>query len=110
MAFTPIRLVLLAAFAAAVGVTGLAPVPVAEQASTHGPFAQGDCDACHDRKDPRDPGPASPADDACLSCHDDFAGTARVKTGKGKLHPDGHGMRCVECHNPHNARKPKLVR
>jgi predicted CXXCH cytochrome family protein len=32
-----------------------------------------------------------------------------VKTDKGR-HPDGKGMRCVECHNPHNARKPKLVR
>jgi predicted CXXCH cytochrome family protein len=105
-----IRALLQIAVAAQIGVTGLGPVPKDEQVSIHGPFAQGACEACHDRKDPKDPGPASPADDACAACHDDFAkGAARVKTDKGR-HPDGKGMRCVECHNPHNARKPKLVR
>jgi predicted CXXCH cytochrome family protein len=105
-----IRLLVAAAVAAEIGVTGLGPVPRSEQVSTHGPFAQGDCAACHDRNDPRDPGPASPKDEACVACHEDFEGKTRVKTGKGKLHPDGRGMTCVDCHNPHNARKPKLVR
>jgi predicted CXXCH cytochrome family protein len=107
---TVIRGLFAAALAVEIGVSGLGPVPKAEQVSTHGPYAQGACEACHDRKDPKDPGPASPSDEACISCHDDFAGKAsRVKTDKGR-HPDGKGMKCVECHNPHNARKPKLVR
>lgn len=109
MAFTAVRAVLLAVLGLAVGASGLGPVPKTEQLSTHGPFAQGACAACHDRDDPQDPGPASPADAACISCHDDFAKQARVKTERGR-HPDGKGMKCVECHNPHNARKPKLVR
>ncbi len=110
MPFALTRLALAVAFAAAVGDTSLAPVPRAEEVSTHGPYAAGGCAACHDRNDPKNPGPASPADDACIGCHDDFAGgAAKVKTDKGR-HPDGRGMRCVECHNPHNARKPKLVR
>jgi predicted CXXCH cytochrome family protein len=109
MPFTAARLVVVAALGLAVGVSGLGPVPRSEAVSTHGPFAQGACAACHDRDDPKDPGPASPADAACISCHDDFAGSARVKTDRGR-HPEARGMRCVECHNPHNAKKPMLVR
>lgn len=107
MALTGAHYFLVAALAA--GVTGLGPLPPSEQVSTHGPFAQGACAACHERDDPRDPGPASPADAACIACHDDFSGTARVKTDRGR-HPDSRGTRCVDCHNPHNARKAKLVR
>jgi len=85
----------------------LAPLPREEAKVVHGPFGQGDCDACHERADPKDPGPAPLGKEGCLSCHDEFEGKARVRVGKGKHHPAEDA--CAKCHNPHNSKKKKLL-
>jgi predicted CXXCH cytochrome family protein len=65
------------------------------------PYDAGECDACHARKDPADPGPvAGKPPQLCLDCHDDFTG---VKKG----HPDRGA--CTKCHSPHDAKKEKLL-
>jgi predicted CXXCH cytochrome family protein len=86
----------------------LAPLPGDQATVVHGPYQQGACDTCHERADARDPGVAKATDETCLACHDEFAGKAPVRIGKGKSHPGGKGA-CTTCHNPHNSRKPKLL-
>jgi predicted CXXCH cytochrome family protein len=86
----------------------LAPLPKDQATVVHGPYEQGACDACHERADPSDPGAAQVTRETCLACHDEFAGTAPVKIGKGKSHPSSKGN-CTTCHNPHNSKKKKLL-
>jgi predicted CXXCH cytochrome family protein len=86
----------------------LAPLPKDQATVVHGPYEQGACDTCHERADAKDPGAARVTNETCLSCHDDFSGKAPVKIGKGKSHPEGKGS-CIGCHNPHNAKKRKLL-
>ncbi|MBK9516408.1 MAG: cytochrome c3 family protein [Anaeromyxobacter sp.] len=100
-------LLLAAASPAQAGDARLAPLPPAEALVVHGPYEQGACDTCHARADRDDPGPARVAKETCLACHDEFGGKAPVRVGKGKSHPiKGE---CTACHNPHNARKKKLL-
>jgi hypothetical protein len=85
----------------------LAPLPKGEALVVHGPYEQGACDTCHERADPKNPGPAAVTKETCLACHDEFGGTAPVRIGKGKNHPiKGE---CTGCHNPHNSAKKKLL-
>ncbi len=86
----------------------LAPIPREQAASTHGPFEMGACETCHQRADPRNPGPASTSNDTCFECHDEFRGGARVKMEKA-VHPPTTATLCVGCHSPHNARNRKLL-
>jgi predicted CXXCH cytochrome family protein len=86
----------------------LAPIPKDQATVVHGPYEQGACDACHERADARDPGPARVTNETCLGCHDEFSGSAPVKVGKGKSHPSNKGN-CTACHNPHNSKKKKLL-
>jgi predicted CXXCH cytochrome family protein len=86
----------------------LAPLPRDQATVVHGPYEQGACDTCHERADAKNPGVARVTNDTCLACHDDFAGTAPVRIGKGKSHPEGKGT-CNSCHNPHNSKKRKLL-
>ena len=100
-------LLLLAATAASAGDARLAPVPRDQAVVVHGPYEQGACDTCHARADAADPGPAKASQATCLACHDEFAGKAPVRVGKGKSHPiKGE---CVSCHNPHNSKKNNLL-
>jgi hypothetical protein len=85
----------------------LAPLPRSEARSIHGPYAAEACDACHERRDPSDPG-AAVAGGACTGCHDDFRGTEPVVIGRS-VHPAGAGASCTSCHNPHNSSKQKLL-
>jgi predicted CXXCH cytochrome family protein len=85
----------------------LAPVPQAEATSTHGPFEMGACDTCHQRADPKSPGPAiKVSNDLCYDCHDEFRGSAPIKMEKS-VHPKNIAA-CTMCHNPHNSKKKKL--
>jgi predicted CXXCH cytochrome family protein len=86
----------------------LAPLPRDQATVVHGPYEQGACDTCHERADAKNPGAARTTNETCLACHDEFAGKAPVKIGKGKAHPEGKAA-CLSCHNPHNAKKPKLL-
>lgn len=86
----------------------LAPVPKGEAVSSHGPYEMGDCETCHERRDPADPGAALKAsNDLCFECHDEFRGNAPVKMERS-VHPSARAARCTACHNPHNSRKKKL--
>ena len=69
----------------------LAPLPKEQATVVHGPYEQGACDTCHERADAANPGPAKATDETCLGCHDEFAGKAPVRLGKGKSHPSGQG-------------------
>ena len=84
----------------------LAPLPQSEAVSTHGPFAMGACDVCHDAKDrSRMPGRVLKAsNDLCFDCHDEFK--KQVKN-----HPASPASKvaCIGCHSPHNALKKKLL-
>ncbi len=106
--FAALALLMLTAAPRAAEVNRLAPLPKDQAIVVHGPYEQGACDTCHERADAKDPGAAKATSETCLSCHDEFAGKAPVKIGKGKSHPAGKGT-CVSCHNPHNAKKRKLL-
>ena len=81
----------------------LAPIPVAEAKSTHGPFQSGNCETCHERHDAVDPGRAvKVSNDLCFDCHDEFKKQVRG-------HPATAKSGCVACHSPHNSRKKKLL-
>lgn len=84
----------------------LAPLPSkAVPASSHAPFEVGDCKVCHQRADPKSPGPVHKSGAAmCLDCHEDFAKDLK----RPHLHwPVKSG--CTKCHNPHNATQVKLL-
>lgn len=73
--------------------------------STHAPYDEGDCSICHRSSDPRSPGPMKKAaQQLCLDCHEDFAGTLRQK----HTHKPAREA-CTACHNPHNAVQSKLL-
>jgi predicted CXXCH cytochrome family protein len=103
-----LALLLAATLPAEAGENRLAPIPKDQATVVHGPYEQGACDTCHERADAKDPGPATASNETCLGCHDEFAGKAPVKIGKGRSHPAGKGT-CTGCHNPHNSKKRKLL-
>ncbi len=85
----------------------LAPIPKAEATSTHGPYEMGACETCHQRHDADNPGAAvKVSNDLCYDCHDEFKGSAQVRTERS-VHPKD-GPPCTGCHNPHNSKKKKL--
>jgi predicted CXXCH cytochrome family protein len=85
----------------------LAPIDAREAKSTHGPYAQGACEACHERHGAADPGRAVKTSNAsCVDCHEEFAVGTAVRLDHS-THPVNDAP-CTGCHNPHNARKPKL--
>lgn len=84
----------------------VAPIDAASAKSTHGPFSVGDCSLCHERSDPKNPGPAlKPINATCFSCHEDVQ--AFLATSKAKHNPAA--AECTLCHNPHNATQKKLL-
>jgi predicted CXXCH cytochrome family protein len=99
---------LLLAGSAVAGENRLAPLPAGQATVVHGPYGQGACETCHERADARDPGRATVTNQTCLDCHDEFAGKAPVRLGRGKSHPADKAA-CTSCHNPHNATRKKLL-
>ncbi len=85
----------------------LAPIPKAEAISSHGPYEMGACEMCHQRHDADNPGAAvKVSNDLCYDCHDEFKGSASIRT-ESTVHPKD-GPPCTGCHNPHNSKKKKL--
>jgi predicted CXXCH cytochrome family protein len=85
----------------------LAPIAAAEARSTHGPFSSGACETCHERHDAANPGRAvSASNQVCVGCHEEFGVGTPVHLDRS-VHPVNDAP-CTGCHNPHNARKPKL--
>lgn len=85
----------------------LAPVPREQAVSVHGPYEMGACEACHQRHEATNPGPALKlSNDLCYECHDEFKAPAPVRMDQA-THPT-ESSPCTACHNPHNARKKRL--
>jgi predicted CXXCH cytochrome family protein len=101
-----LALLLVGAATASAAAGRLAPLPKAEAVVSHGPYEMGACDTCHERADPRNPGPASATNETCLGCHEEFNGSAPVKMDRGTHITRGT---CTGCHSPHNSRKKKLL-
>jgi predicted CXXCH cytochrome family protein len=73
--------------------------------SLHSPFADGNCILCHQKQDPKAPGPLlKDANEICLDCHEDFTQVLARKF----IHAPAI-QSCSNCHNSHNARYAKLL-
>jgi predicted CXXCH cytochrome family protein len=71
--------------------------------STHKPFAEENCTACH--ADPAARVLASAADaNACLNCH------AKVMDAYAVMHGPVIGKACLWCHEPHESTSPWLLK
>jgi len=84
----------------------VAPLAAGEKVGwSHAPYEAGDCSLCHQRSDPKNPGPiVKGVNELCTSCHEEFA---EVKERKFR-HPPAEAA-CTNCHNPHNSRERKLL-
>lgn len=84
----------------------LAPLPAGSApASSHAPYAAGECAVCHTSADVSKPGAVpKPAPALCLDCHDEFARTL----AKPHVHRPAR-KDCTLCHNPHNSPQAKLL-
>lgn len=77
--------------------------------SYHADFYDGkSCDSCHDSKKPLN----LPADDACLSCHDQDDLVKATKRAKDEVGQNPHNnmhygkdVACMECHGEHQPRE-----
>jgi predicted CXXCH cytochrome family protein len=68
--------------------------------STHLPYAEKNCNGCHDRN--KEGGLILPRAKLCFACHTDFF--------KGKmLHGPAAVGACLSCHSPHKGRYPNLL-
>ncbi len=84
----------------------LAPVKASEAVSTHSPFGLGECGLCHERKDPKNPGPAiRPINSVCFYCHEDV----QTVMTRSKFRHAPAERDCTICHNPHNSKAKKLL-
>ena len=85
----------------------LAPLPAGEKAAwSHAPFEEGNCAICHQKNDPKSPGPLTMGtNELCYSCHEEFQGLMEERPHKHKAAKES----CSNCHNAHNAREKKLL-
>ncbi len=108
LAATVLLTATLAGSPARAGDPRLAPLKRADAVSTHGPYASGACDACHEHGRAPHPGkPLKASNDLCFDCHDEFRDAAPVRMDR-RLHPVTQEA-CITCHSPHNSRKRKLL-
>jgi predicted CXXCH cytochrome family protein len=85
----------------------VAPLPASEKPPfAHAPFEAGDCATCHQKDDPKAPGPVkSGINEICFGCHEELQ---EAVTKRQYKHPPAQDA-CTNCHNPHNSRQPKLL-
>ena len=74
--------------------------------SQHVPFAEGSCEACHRKPRGTRVRLLQEGGALCAACHGDLAAT----TDGGVVHTALRQGRCVECHDPHLAELPKLLK
>jgi predicted CXXCH cytochrome family protein len=67
----------------------------------HAPFAEGDCESCHEGGKDATGKMSAASPDACMTCHDD------VMAKKGHQH--AQGVTCVSCHQPHSSKGEHLI-
>lgn len=84
----------------------MAPLPAGSpHKSMHGPYSEGECDLCHQRKDARNPGPLLKAvNDLCIDCHEDYKAVTE-RTAKHAPVVEA----CTNCHNAHSSRERALL-
>ena len=79
--------------------------PKVAAVSAHAPFEAGECQLCHERADPKDPGTVpKKGKELCLGCHEEF----NQVLGQAHVHPPVK-RGCVSCHNAHNSAQRKLL-
>ena len=88
------------------GSSRVAPLPASEKPiMSHAPYDAGDCSICHSSGDAQNPGPIKMAvNELCLGCHEDYKDVLARKYGHAAVKES-----CVNCHNPHNSKQPKLL-
>lgn len=74
---------------------------VAEAGSSHLPYKEKRCDKCHDKT--KDDGLIKPKEKLCFHCHPD------INDGYFQHGPASVGS-CLECHEPHSASAPSLLK
>jgi len=73
--------------------------------ASHAPFESQECDLCHERADPKNPGPVTAkGPDMCLDCHEEFAAVLERAHVHKPVRRD-----CTACHNPHNSSQRHLL-
>ncbi len=73
--------------------------------SVHGPFDEGECDTCHDGRADKIEEDGESA--LCFGCHDEIEDL--VKSAKVS-HDALEVGSCIDCHTPHAAPRPKLLK
>ena len=68
--------------------------------SQHPPFAEKQCDSCHDRAMTNNL--VAPKEELCFICHD-------FPTDKKYVHGPLASGGCLVCHDPHSSKFPKLL-
>jgi predicted CXXCH cytochrome family protein len=84
----------------------VAPLPKDKAPRLHAPFADGNCEVCHQSNNPQNPGPIRHAsvNEQCFECHEDVQS---LMSRKFKHVPAKEA--CTDCHNPHNSAEPALL-
>jgi predicted CXXCH cytochrome family protein len=78
----------------------------------HAPFAEGDCESCHDVEDGEvEIGDDFPASDLCADCHDDIADALAAPAGHfgASARATAGTETCLECHDPHGSGRGALL-
>ncbi|HEY3452941.1 MAG TPA: cytochrome c3 family protein [Myxococcales bacterium] len=85
----------------------LAPLPAGEKAAwSHAPFEEGNCGICHQKNDPKNPGPiVGGTNELCYGCHEEFQGLMQDRPHQHRAAKES----CSNCHNAHNSREKKLL-
>ena len=74
---------------------------VRQTGSTHPPYAEKNCDSCHDKT--KDNGLTLPKRELCFSCHPD------INKGEFTHGPVAVGE-CLSCHDPHSSQHSSLLK
>jgi predicted CXXCH cytochrome family protein len=79
--------------------------PKLVRANTHPPFAEKDCESCHEIGDDGKPKLSEELVELCGTCHDVVASDMALVT----KHPPFEAGECTSCHNPHTSDTSKLL-
>jgi len=85
----------------------LAPLPAGvKAASSHGPFLEGNCSVCHQKNDPRTPGPlTSSTNGLCFGCHEELEAVMQQRPHQHQAAVES----CSNCHAAHDVRQKELL-
>lgn len=73
------------------------------RSNRHAPFAEGNCDACHEAKGSTKL--SSPMPELCLTCHEGIEKQLALPS----VHAPAKAGQCIACHGPHTANNDKLL-